>query len=499
MTNNITTYRIGNSLKSFLAFGTGIILTSLLLISCSKEVIVSRQIDKLPEVYPDYTNVTLPANICPIHFTTKTPSKDLNAVFESGDVRVEVASSGDQIAISEGDWAKLCEASGKIRVTVQLLQGEEWVGYRPFTLTISKDSIDPYMAYRLIEPGYEIWREMGIYQRCLENFEEDEIITNRMTDHNCMNCHTFCSQNPDKMLFHMRKDYGGTYIIDDGKIEVLDTKTPENISAFVYPSWHPSGDFVAFSTNTTKQMFHTSDLNRIEVFDYQSDVIVYDVKNHETISTPLLKRKEKFETFPSFSPDGKTLYFCCADSVTMHEEIEKAHYSLCSISFDPATKTFGEEVDTLINIHEDSLFKDKSIAFPRLSPDGKQLLFTVADYGNFHIWHKEAKIYLYDISKQTTQVLPTEGGCAGLSWSSNSRWAVFGNRSDDGLYTRPYIVHVDEKGKPSKPFLLPQADAHHYDRTLKSFNLPEMIRGKVSTSQMSIARKAHAMELQKVK
>ena len=35
-------------------------------------------------------------------------------------------------------------------------------------------------------------------------------------------------------------------LIDGDKIEKLNTKTDQTISPLVYPSWHPSGKYVAF-------------------------------------------------------------------------------------------------------------------------------------------------------------------------------------------------------------------------------------------------------------
>lgn len=170
-----------------------------------------------------------------------------------------------------------------------------------------------------------------------------------MTGYGCMNCHSFCGQNPEKMLFHLRSDYGGTYIIEEGQIKKLNTKTPQTISALVYPSWHPSGNFVAFSVNDTKQMFHTTDPNRVEVMDYASDVVIYDVKRKQIVSSPLLSSATAFETFPTFSPDGRTLYFCSADSVSIPGKYDQVKYSLCSIGFDADTRSFGSKADTLYN------------------------------------------------------------------------------------------------------------------------------------------------------
>lgn len=70
--------------------------------------------------------------------------------------------------------------------------------------------------------------------------------------------------------------YSCTLLIDGDRVEKLNTKTDQTLSPLVYPSWHPSGKYVAFSVNKTKQAFHMNDRNRVEVFDSASDVVVYD-------------------------------------------------------------------------------------------------------------------------------------------------------------------------------------------------------------------------------
>ena len=464
-----------------------------LLVSCSGTPRIDKTLNTLPPIFPDYTEVTVPANIAPLHFELVDTCgyTDSYAVFQSGSETVTVQSDKEQIAIGQSDWKKLMEQARGSSIQVKVIgkRAGQWIAYTPFHIFVAKEPIDAYIAYRLIEPGYEKWNEMGIYQRCLENFEEKAIITNKLTNYNCMNCHSFCQQSPDKMLFHMRKDFGATYLIDGDKIEKLNTKTPQTLSALVYPSWHPSGNYVAFSVNSTKQMFHTTDKNRIEVFDYASDVVVYDVKKHEIVTSPLLSSKKAFETFPTFSPDGKTLYYCSADSVKIPDFYNKVRYSLCSISYNPQTCQFGNKVDTLYNAR----LQGKSVSFPRVSPDGKFLLFTLSSYGNFSIWHKDADLYMVNLENRSiTRMddLNSKDVESYHSWSSNSRWVIFSSRRIDGLYTRPFIAHIDVKGKASKPFLLPQEDVNFYERLLKSFNIPEFVKGPVKMSAFRIAREA---------
>lgn len=163
----------------------------------------------------------------------------------------------------------------------------------------------------------------------------------------------------------MRDKYSGTYLIDGDKIEKLNTKTDQTISPLVYPSWHPSGKYVAFSVNQTSQSFHANDKNRVEVFDSQSDVVVYDTEKHEIISTPSIRTAKAFETFPTFSPDGKTLYFCSAEARSMPHEYSEVKYNLCSIAFDPVTRSFGSRIDTLYNAGKDGEERLFSPCFPR--------------------------------------------------------------------------------------------------------------------------------------
>lgn len=466
------------------------LVSFLLLVGCSENVQISRLLEEQPPIWPDYVGVTFPPNIASPCFGLPDSCgvTDFRVLCQSGAEEILVKARKGQVRFSPAQWQRLVK-SPCITVRLQAKKGDVWEEYAPFQFHIANEKIDPYIAYRLIEPGYETWNEMGIYQRCLEDYTETAIVTNKMTGYGCMNCHSFNQQQPDKMLFHLRSDYGGTYVIEGEKIKKLNTKTPQTISALVYPSWHPSGDFVAFSVNDTKQLFHTTDRNRIEVMDYASDVVVYDLTKEEIVSSPLLSSSAAFETFPSFSPDGKTLYFCSADSVAMPDGYNQVKYSLCAISYDAATRSFGSRVDTLYNARHEG----KSVSFPRVSPDGRFLMFTLAAYGNFSIWHRDADLYLVDL--QTNEIrlltaLQSDDTESYHSWSSNSRWVVFSSRRIDGLYTRPYIAYIDETGEAHKPFLLPQKRNDYYDFLMKSYNIPEFVLGKVDVSAYEIGQTA---------
>jgi hypothetical protein len=62
-------------------------------------------------------------------------------------------------------------------------------------------------------------------QRSLEDFSEESVIENQLIEKNCVNCHSFSQNNPEKFLFHMRGSKGGTYFIEGNEISKTDLKT----------------------------------------------------------------------------------------------------------------------------------------------------------------------------------------------------------------------------------------------------------------------------------
>lgn len=120
--------------------------------------------------------------------------------------------------------------------------------------------------------------------------------------------------------------------------------------------------------------------------------------------------------------------------------------------------------------------KDVFESSPCFSTDGKHILVTITDHGNFPAYNKDADLYMFHLADSTLEKLDVLNGNdveSYHSWSSTGRWVVFSSRRMDGLYMNAYIAHVDEKGNPEKPFLLPQEDASFHKTFLYSCNIPE--------------------------
>lgn len=449
------------------------------LVSCTGIPDQFTETGKLPDIFPDIVDITVPVNIAPLNFRLNDSPEKVFVLIEgkNGFIRTGGKTS---IKIPVKKWNGLLEQNKgeELNITVYSKQSGEWSKHKPFSVFVNETPVDPYLVYRRIAPGYESWSKMGIYQRNLSNFDEDPVIDNTMLTGNCMNCHSFSGNNPERMMLHLRGKIGGTLIADNGEVVKLDTRTEETKYNCVYPYWHPSGSYIAYSVNNISQVFHSVSDKRVEVVDSESDLVVYDISSNKLITDSLVSLEGSFETFPAFSSDGNHLYFCSAKRRTVPADYDKIRYSLCRIGFDPASGTFGDRVDTLVS----SGSTGKSISFPRASPDGKYLMFTMSDYGNFSIWHREADLYILDLGDGTYRPLDqvnSEETESYHSWSSESGWFVFSSRRIDGLYTRLYISGIDETGTVSKPFLLPQENPEYYDLSLFSFNVPEFVTGRV--------------------
>ncbi|MBR5686903.1 MAG: PD40 domain-containing protein [Prevotella sp.] len=449
----------------------------MLLTACTPTPQDVKQSDQEADIYPDYKDVTIPVNIAPMNFLVR----DAEAVeVTAGDLTVR--SRGGNVEFGKGEWRELLEGNDTIAVKVTALKDGQWTAYKQFHWYVVADSIDSYLTYRLIEPGYSVWNRLQIIQRCVENFDEYALADYNLQENRCMNCHTPCSKNPQLSMLYVRGEGGGAILNQNGRLRKLNIKTPEMVATSTYFQFSPSGRYIVFSSNVVVPAVHSMPQRRLEVYDTESDIYVADLEKNLIIHSELLALPDRLETFPAFSPDGKYIYYCTSPKVELPEDYKSLKYALARIPFDETTGTIGTQVDTL--------FTERSVCHPRVSPDGERILFSVQDFATFPIWHKEADLWMIDLrtgATDTLQVVNSDMCETYHSWSSNSRWFVFASKRDDGLYGKPYFCYVDRNGKAHKPFCLPQKDPTFYDDFLKSFNAPEMAKGKIPFNAVDVA------------
>lgn len=480
----------------------------LLLASCVSHPEVpssSKDAQKLPVIFPDYCDVTIPYNIAPLNFML--PEGEYEACvarFTTADGVQQTYGKGVKVQIPISEWREMVEVSKEksIKVEVWGKKSGEWLSFSPFNIYVSSEPIDEYVSYRLIDPTYVAWSRMEIAQRNITTFEESQIFNNEITSNDrrigqCINCHSYQNYKTDNMLFHVRLSNASTIIVNDGKISRVNLKRDYTISSGVYPSWHPTEKFIAFSTDLTRQAFHTSNPNKIEVYDLESDLIMYDIETdsvHVVSSDP-----ELLEVYPTWSHDGKYLYYC--KSVPLPEEMadkdiratyQKVQYNLYRRTFDSALRSFGEE-----ELVYDAASKDKSVTLPRVSPDGKYIMFAQGQYGCFHIRHSDGDIVCLPIGDRLPLDAAEEGESSPFvdlsmfnsegfadsypTWSSNGSWIMCSSRRGDGCFSRLFYSYFKD-GKVEKAFMLPQEDPELNTLKLKCYNRPEFMVEPVTIS-----------------
>lgn len=466
--------------------------------------------DEKPLMFPDYTDITCPWNIAPLNFQIMNPGQACVAEIR-GDRFSIIASSGKdgKVRFDLGTWRSVLEShKGQTLIAHLYVEDKDgnWRRLKPYALHVAPEPIDSFLTYRLIEPGYVAFKNMGIYQRDLTTFQIRTLYEGE--ENHCINCHNYQQNRTGRMMLHVRGNHAGTLIGEQGKLRKI--KTPATIPyGTTYPAWHPTRPWLAFSSNSTRQSFHINHPEKVEVQDLASDLIFYDTEK-EHISY-ILHTDSVLETFPHWSPDGRRLYYTAARVDSMaglsQEDREmyvlshyrELRYDIMYMDFNPTTQTFGTPRKLV-----PCAAQGKSASVVRISPDGRYLLCTLADYGQFHIWHKNADLYACDL--QTAQPVPypldeanSKEADSYHSWSSNGRWIAFSSRRDDGNYTRTYIAYFGKDGKARKAFMLPQEDPEDNILRLKSYNVPELTCNPVPFSREEMEQAVNEMEAKDVK
>jgi hypothetical protein len=461
-------------------------------------------VDRLPAIRPDYSGTVLPPNIAPPNFVVEEQASDyfVRIHAANGDP-IEVFGKGKRIIIPEGPWHKLTAANrgGTLNFDVFARsddgqegpdgQTSQWKRFKTLVSTVASEDIDGYVVYRRIRPGQVTWRKVGIYQRSLADYHERPILENGQFRDGCVNCHTFCNHRTDKMLLGIRSAvYGSSEIlVEADRARQIKTK-------FGYTSWHPSGKLAAFSVNKVRQTFHAATSEIRDVFDYDSLMAYYLVETNTVATAPPLSAKDRLETYPTWSPDGKYLYFCSAPLTwesqdTLPKDFDQIRYDLVRVSYDIDSDTWGA-IETIVPAKETG----RSALLPRISPDGRWLVLTMCDYGCFPVYRQSSDLYLIDLkaAEQTGRYeyrrldINSDASESWHSFSSNGRWLAFSSKRLSHVFTRTFLAYVDAQGRVHKPFVLPQKDPLHYDSCLWTFSVPELVTEPVQVSRRALAK-----------
>ncbi len=464
----------------------------------SAAVAVNRQ----PGIRPDYSDTTIPPNIAPLSFLVEEPGTGyaVRIRAERGEP-IELRARGARIVIPTARWRELLGANRGRKLFIDVCVRDDegtWKRFEPIINTIAESEIDNYLFYRLNRAIHHLFVDLNIHQRDLRTYEESLVVSNRSFGGACVNCHTISPHHPGQMILQTRGAVSGMIVIRNGKVQRVDTRSlvrPGESDrgrlgkAFAtYSAWHPNGNVLAFSANDIFQFFHAIGEVR-DVFDGASDLALYHVDSNTVTTTPAISQPDRRETFPAWSPDGRSLYFSSAESLPK-KQYREVRYDLMRIGYDPETGAWGD-LETVLSSEETGM----SITQPRISPDGKWLLFCMSDYGSFPVYRPSSNLYLLDLESGAYHRLAVNSPRSESwhSWSANSRWIAFASKRRDGLFARLYFSYIDESGHAHKPLVLPQKDPTFYDRFIKTYNVPELAPFPAPVDSRTLGRAIRAL------
>lgn len=328
----------------------------------------------------------------------------------------------------------------------------------------------PYLAWRLKyvdEPGSKVMME-GL--------------------HTCANCHSFSN---DGKTFGL--DMDGPHN-DKGLYAIVPVQPRMTIRTQDMMSWKkfrgqmerdkrigfmsqlsPDGRFVVTATQVQYYVANFTDYRFLQVFYPTRGILAwYDRMDGQIRPLPGADDPQYVQSNATWSPDGKWLYFVRARAVESYPQGKpgatfandpnepQIKYDIYRIPFNEGR---GGKAEPVRGASRNGM----SNSFPRISPDGKWMVYVQAKNGQ--LMRPDGKLW----------IVPSEGGEPRLmrantrlmnswhSFSPNGRWMVFASKSESP-YTQMFLTHIDEQGADSPAILIEDATAAN-----RAINIPEFV------------------------
>jgi tetratricopeptide (TPR) repeat protein len=373
------------------------------------------------------------------------------------------------------------------------------------SLTTSKDPVGAPIFYRDV-PLMPSVTEQGVIKPLDQNripliqwrLRSIDTLKSRVVlegIHSCANCHSFSNNGK---TFGMDMDGPRN---DKGLYALVPVQKQMTIRNTDMVNWNPTEEHqfqsnrVAFMSQVSPDgkyvltmltaadqpaqnnyfVSNFSDYRFLQVFYPTRGVLAwYDQASGKRYTLPGADDPSFVQTGGVWSPDGKYVVFARARAQDPYppgfQQAKFANdpnelqikYDLYRVPFNNGKGGKAEPIEGASN-------NGMSNSFPKISPDGRWLVFVQA--ANGLLMRPDSKLY----------IVPTQGGTARPlianmypmnswhSWSPNSRWLVFSSKSR-GPYTKMFLTHIDENGNDSPAILIDQATAAN-----RAVNIPEFV------------------------
>jgi len=300
----------------------------------------------------------------------------------------------------------------------------------------------------------------------------------------CGNCHSF--SNDGKYLgMDMDGPSGdkGSYAIAPitprmaiGKDQVFtwNSFNPQGETFGLFSRVSPDGRYVVSAVNEKVFVSNYTDFRFLQTFYPTRGILaVYDRATKKIAALPGADDPAYIQGNAVWTPDGRTIVFIrakAADNIPKGSRPVKANDpNEIQIKYDLASLPFKGGRGGEARLLPGASANGKSNSFPKVSPDGRWIVWVQA--ANGLLMRPDSELYIMPLSGGT----PRRMACnlplmnSWHSWSPNGRWLVFSSKGN-GPFTQMFLTHVDDRGFDSPAILIPHSTAVN-----RAVNIPEFV------------------------
>lgn len=312
----------------------------------------------------------------------------------------------------------------------------------------------------------------------------------------CANCHSFSSDGRLIAMDVDARDDKGAYFISNIEKETIIRKNniiswssyqPGEATYGLLSQISPDGKFIVSTLKDSEVFVDRSNFSYSQLFfPIRGILVMYNRETGEMKALPGANDTMFVQSNPVWSPDGKYIYYARAKAI---------HSAQSGLRFGTVpcdTRKFYAMIDSFFNGLKEYKFdiyripfndgkggksepvrgaseNGKSNFFPKVSPDGKWLIFTQAN--NFMLLQPDSRLVIIPASGGEPRFLKSNFSNMNSwhSWSPNGKWVVFASK-EDSPYTRLYLTHIDESGNDTPPVWIDNMSFNNL-----AVNIPEFV------------------------